>query len=223
MTNSTMKNKRALAEYALRYIPEDTWIGIGSGSTVNALIDALADHKHLIKGAVPASIESEAQLKSKGIPTASLNDIGPLSHYFDGADEVDKQGNCIKGGGGALAREKVIAAASKRFVVLIEQHKQVTRLGKKMPIPIEVLPMARSFVARKMVALGGQPEYRHGFVTDNGNEILDVHHLHWESIHTLDQTLNALPGVIAHGVFVEQKPDHLIIAHKGSIQEILTS
>ena len=215
------QDKQVVATHALSYVEEDAWVGVGSGTTANAFIDALAASNLSIQGVVAASEASAARLRAKGVVVAELNQVDIIPCYFDGADEIDAQGYCIKGGGGALAREKVIAAASQQFIALAEVKKRVKRLGKQMPIPVEVLPMARSFVARKLVALGGQPLYREGFVTDNGHVILDVHHLPFRAAHELDAALNALPGVVAHGLFVQEKPSQCLYVDHGTVTSVV--
>ena len=165
--------KKQVAEAALRFVPEGEIIGVGTGSTANFFIDGLATLKDRIKGAVASSEATAERLKQHGIEVFSLNDVGNLSVYVDGADEVNSHREMIKGGGGALTLEKIVAAAAREFICIVDASKQVKRLGA-FPLPVEVIPMARSYVARKLVALGGQPEYREGFVTDNGNIILDV-------------------------------------------------
>ncbi len=168
--------KQAVAQAALRYVPSDGFMGVGSGSTVNCFIDALAAFKHKIEGVVAASIASAERLKQFGIPVVDLNHVPGLSVYIDGADEFNAHGYLIKGGGGALTREKIIASASKSFVCMVEERKKVDVLGQ-FPVAVEVIPMARSSVARQILKLGGDPVYRPDFVTDNGNVILDVFNL----------------------------------------------
>ena len=181
--------KKQVAEAALRFVPEGDIIGVGTGSTANFFIDALATLKDRIKGTVASSEATAERLKQHGIEVFSLNDVGSLSVYVDGADEVNQHREMIKGGGGALTREKIVAAMAKEFICIVDGSKQVNRLGA-FPLPIEVIPMARSYVARKLVALGGQPQYREGFLTDNGNIILDVHNLDISNPIELETTLN---------------------------------
>src|SRR5699024_7260449 len=173
MDQLTMKKMAANA--ALQYVQADTIVGVGSGSTVNCFIEALGTIKHKIKGAVAASKNSEALLRAQGIEVFSANDVSGLDIYVDGADEITPHKMMIKGGGAALTREKIVAALAKTFICIVDRSKQVDVLGSTFPLPVEVIPMARSQVARKLVALGGSPEYREGVVTDNGNIILDVH------------------------------------------------
>ncbi|MDH4181953.1 MAG: ribose-5-phosphate isomerase RpiA, partial [Betaproteobacteria bacterium] len=168
--------KQAVAREAIRHVVEDDWIGVGSGSTANFFIDELAKIKGRIRGAVASSVATAERLKSHGIPVEELNNTGELPVYVDGADEVTEHGAMIKGGGGALTREKIVGGASRKFVCIVDASKVVPVLGK-FPLPVEVIPMARSFVARELARLGGQPEWRMGFTTDNGNLVLDVHGL----------------------------------------------
>ena len=175
MDQLTMKKMAANA--ALQYVQADTIVGVGSGSTVNCFIEALGTIKHKIKGAVAASKNSEALLRAQGIEMFSANDVSGLDIYVDGADEITPYKMMIKGGGAALTREKIVAALAKTFICIVDRSKQVDVLGSTFPLPVEVIPMARSQVARKLVALGGSPEYREGVVTDNGNIILDVHNV----------------------------------------------
>ena len=188
---SQNEGKRLSGEAAAKFIEEGTVVGVGTGSTVAYFIDALARMKHQIEGAVSSSEQSSALLKKHGIPILDLNSTGPLSLYVDGADECDTHNRLIKGGGGALTREKIIAATSKKFVCIIDASKEVKLLGK-FPLPIEVIPMARSYVAREIVALGGQPVWRDGVVTDNGNWILDVYN--WQIVDPvgMEAELNAI-------------------------------
>jgi ribose 5-phosphate isomerase A len=205
--------KLAAAKVALAYLPENQIIGIGTGSTVNHLIDLLATRKTDIEAAVSSSEASTKRLKAIGIKVVELNHAGDLPIYFDGADEVDSHRRLIKGGGGALTREKIIAAASKKFVCMVDSSKEVAVLGK-FPLPVEVIPMARSFVARQLVKLGGQPVWRDDYLTDNGNPILDVHNLSIVDPETLERTINQIPGVVTVGLFAIQKPQVLIVGDK---------
>ncbi|HEY3565551.1 MAG TPA: ribose-5-phosphate isomerase RpiA, partial [Casimicrobiaceae bacterium] len=167
------EQKRLVAREALRYVVDDAWLGVGTGSTANFFIDELARIKHRIKGAVASSVKTAERLKAHGIDVEELNNVRDIPVYVDGADEVTAAGAMIKGGGGALTREKIVAAVARKFVCIADQSKKVGVLGK-FPVPVEVIPMARSYVARELVRLGGQPAWRQGFVTDNGNLILDV-------------------------------------------------
>ena len=201
--------KKLAAKAALDYV-EGGIIGVGTGSTVNHFIDCLADIKGRIEGAVSSSVVSTARMKGHGIPVFDLNAVGELELYVDGADESNHRLELIKGGGGALTREKIVAAASRRFVCIADQAKLVDVLGK-FPLPVEVIPMARSFIARELVKLGGTPVWREGFVTDNGNVILDVHHLEIVNPMELEQRINNLPGVVTVGIFALRPADVLIL------------
>ncbi len=203
------EQKKQAAQAALAYV-EGGIIGVGTGSTVNHFIDALATIKGRIDGAVSSSEVSSARLKGHGIPVYDLNAVGDLALYVDGADETNRQLQLIKGGGGALTREKIVAAASARFVCIADETKLVDVLGR-FPLPVEVIPMARSLVARHLVQLGGTPVWREGFVTDNGNLILDVQHLSILEPATLEQQINNLPGVVTVGIFALRPADVLIL------------
>jgi ribose 5-phosphate isomerase A len=201
--------KKQAAEAALAYV-EDGIVGVGTGSTVNHFIDALAGIKGRIEGAVSSSVASTERLKGHGIPVYDLNAVGELSVYVDGADESNAQLQLIKGGGGALTREKIVAAASRQFVCIADESKLVKVLGA-FPLPVEVIPMARSYVARELVQLGGTPVWREGFVTDNGNLILDVQHLEILEPAKLEQTINNIAGVVTVGIFALRPADVLIL------------
>ncbi|MBT41990.1 MAG: ribose 5-phosphate isomerase A [Idiomarina sp.] len=192
--------KKAAAEAALEYVENGTIVGVGTGSTVNFFIDALATKKDDIEGAVSSSEESTARLKAHGIPVFDLNAAGPVPVYIDGADEINEYGQMIKGGGAALTREKIIAAVAEKYVCIADQSKMVGILGK-FPLPVEVIPMARSYVAREIVKLGGDPEWRQGVTTDNGNWILDVHNLEIMKPMELEDKLNNIVGVVTNGLF----------------------
>src|SRR5450432_3056028 len=211
MSASSTGKKRRAAEAALPYIEPGTVLGIGTGSTVNQLIEVLKDHKIQLAGAVSSSRQTSDKLKAAGIPQLDLNTSGDLSLYIDGADEATADGALIKGGGAALTREKVIAAASKRFVCIIDDAKLVDVLGR-FPLPIEVIPMARSYVARELVKMGGQPVWRDGVVTDNGNVILDVHNLRLLDPAAFETTANQIAGVVTVGLFALRRADLLIVA-----------
>jgi len=208
MTQDEMK--QAVAKAALDYIEPGALVGVGTGSTANFFIDALAAIKHKIDGTVASSRATEMRLKGHGIPVLELNEVIQLSVYVDGADETNKHLQLIKGGGGALTREKIVAAASKIFVCITDESKLVDILGK-FPLPIEVIPMARSFVAREMVKLGGQPVLREGFTTDNGNIILDVRNLEIMEPAKLEATLNHIPGIVTNGLFALRPADVLLL------------
>ncbi|MBI5626734.1 MAG: ribose-5-phosphate isomerase RpiA [Nitrosomonadales bacterium] len=202
--------KRAVAKAAIAHIPVDCIVGVGTGSTANYFIDELARIKHEIRGAVASSEASATRLKEHGIDVLSLNEAGSLPVYVDGADEITRHMHMIKGGGGALTREKIVAAASKKFICVCDSTKLVDVLGK-FPLPIEVIPMARSFVARQLVALGGQPRLREGFTTDNGNVILDVLGLKIMNPVELESTLDHIAGVVTNGLFARRAADVLLL------------
>ena len=205
------EQKRRSAEAAMRYVEDGAVIGVGTGSTVNLFIPLLAKRKFDIEGAVSSSEASTALLKQHGIRVLELNNTGDLPVYIDGADECDTHFRLIKGGGGALTREKIIAGASRKFVCLIDQSKRVELLGN-FPLPVEVIPMARSFVARQIVKLGGHPVLREACTTDNGNLILDVHGLQIVHPEQLERDLNQVPGVVTVGLFALRKADVVICA-----------
>ena len=203
--------KRLAGEKAIDYVEDGMVVGVGTGSTVAFFIDALARIKHRIEGAVSSSEQSTARLRSHGIEVLELNDCGPLPLYVDGADECDPGKCLIKGGGAALTREKVIAQASGRFVCIVDPAKQVPVLGR-FPLPIEVIPMARSLAAREIVArCGGQPVWREGVTTDNGNWILDVHGLSIGDPEALERELEQIPGVVCTGLFARRRADVVIV------------
>jgi ribose 5-phosphate isomerase A len=202
-----MKRQAALA--ALAYV-EGGVIGVGTGSTVNHFIDALATVKDSIAGTVSSSEASSARLRAQGIPVFDLNDVGSLALYVDGADEANHRLELIKGGGGALTREKIVAAASRRFVCIADESKLVDVLGR-FPLPVEVIPMARTYVASQLAGLGGDPRVRKGFVTDNGNVILDVHGLEISDPPALERGINNIPGVVCVGLFALRPADLLIL------------
>ncbi|MCZ6663874.1 MAG: ribose-5-phosphate isomerase RpiA [Gammaproteobacteria bacterium] len=209
MTSQDEK-KRAVARAAIEFVEDDSIIGVGTGSTANYFIDELAGLKARLDGAVASSQASAERLRQFGIPLLDLNAAGELSVYVDGADEATRHLHLIKGGGGALTREKIVAQASRRFVCIIDDTKLVDRLGE-FPLPIEVIPMARSFVARELVKLGGSPEWRADFVTDNGNYILDVYNLRIIEPVRLEEDLNQIPGIVANGLFARRPADILLI------------
>ena len=211
--------KRAVAQAAIDYVPNDCIVGVGTGSTANFFIDELAKIKHKIRGAVASSEASTKRLQGHGIEVLSLNDAGDLPVYVDGADEITRHMHMVKGGGGALTREKIVAAASKKFICVCDQSKLVDVLGK-FPLPIEVIPMARSYIARKLVKLGGQPKLREGFITDNGNLILDVHNLQIMNPVELETTLNQLAGVVTNGLFARRAADVLLLGTPDGVQTL---
>ncbi|CAN5225724.1 ribose-5-phosphate isomerase RpiA [soil metagenome] len=216
MTDPTQARKRAVAYEALSYVPPGTLLGVGTGSTVNCFIEALASIRERIDSAVSSSDESTRRLREIGIEVHDLNDAGDVDVYIDGADEADRHLRLIKGGGGALTREKILAAASRRFVCIIDDSKLVELLGS-FPLPIEVIPMARSWVARQMVSAGGRPVWREGCVTDNGNHILDVHDLAITDPVELERRFNQIPGVVTVGLFADRPADLLLIGSSSGV------
>ena len=203
--------KRLAGEKAIEYVEDGTIVGVGTGSTVAFFIDALARIKHRIEGAVSSSEQSTQRLRGHGIDVLELNDTGPLPLYVDGADECDPYKRLIKGGGAALTREKIVAAASAKFVCIIDPAKRVDVLGR-FPLPVEVIPMARSLVARELLAMtGGQPVWRQGTTTDNGNWVLDVHGLAITDPVALETAINQLPGVVSVGLFARRPADVVIV------------
>lgn len=206
-----LEMKKIAAQAALQFVKPDMIVGVGSGSTVNCFIEALGTLKDQIKGAVAASKNSEALLRQQGIEVFSTNDVSGLDIYVDGADEINPHKMMIKGGGAALTREKIVAALAKNFICIVDSSKQVDVLGSTFPLPIEVIPMARSQVARKLVTLGGAPEYREGVVTDNGNIILDVHNFEILNPVEMEKELNNIAGVVTNGVFALHPADTVIV------------
>lgn len=213
------EQKRAVAEAALDFIENDMVVGVGTGSTANYFIDGLARIKHKIDGTVASSEASAERLRSHGIRVLDLNATGGIPIYVDGADEATRHLHLIKGGGGALTREKIVAAASAKFLCVADQSKLVDVLGE-FPLPVEVIPMARSLIARQLVKLGGQPELRQGFVTDNGNEILDVRNLKILDPVQLETQLNQLPGVVSNGLFALRPADLLLLGTDTGVEQI---
>jgi ribose 5-phosphate isomerase A len=208
--STTDENKRRAAQAALPYVNAAACVGVGTGSTVNFFIAELAAQRHRIARAVSSSNATTARLRAAGIDVIDLNDAGAVDVYVDGADEATRRRELIKGGGGALTREKIVAAASRRFVCIIDEGKLVEGLGK-FPLPIEVIPMARSYVARQLVGLGGRPVERPGFITDNGNVILDVHGLAIGTPAALERRINEIAGVVTVGLFAVRPADVLLI------------
>ncbi|HUF80381.1 MAG TPA: ribose-5-phosphate isomerase RpiA [Burkholderiales bacterium] len=202
--------KQAAAEAAIAHVPDGGVIGVGTGSTANCFIAALGKIRHRIEAAVASSEATAARLKALGIPVIELNRVSELSVYVDGADEITRELAMIKGGGGALTREKIVAAVATRFVCIADESKRVDVLGR-FPLPVEVIPMARSYVARELVKLGGRPEWREKFVTDNGNVILDVRGLAIPDPVGLESTINHIPGVVANGLFARRGADVLLL------------
>ena len=211
--------KRLAAEAAIAYVGNDDIVGVGTGSTVNCFIDALARIKARISGAVASSVASADRLKALGVPVIELNNTDGCAVYVDGADEVTEHLAMIKGGGGALTREKIVAQASRKFVCIADESKLVPVLGK-FPLPVEVIPMARSFVARELVKLGGRPALRQGFTTDNGNLILDVHGLTILKPAELETRLNQIPGVVTNGIFALRPADVLLLGGASGVRTI---
>jgi ribose 5-phosphate isomerase A len=219
MTLSPTEKKRRAAEAAIPYIEDGMVLGIGTGSTVAQLIGALKDLKIRLSGAVSSSRQTSQLLKDARIPELDLNAEGDLNLYIDGADEATADGALIKGGGAALTREKVIAAAAARFVCIIDDTKLVAVLGK-FPLPVEVIPMARSYVARQLVKMGGQPVWREGVVTDNGNAVLDVHNLRLDDPMAFESALNQIAGVVTVGLFARRPADVLIVAGDDGVKTV---
>jgi ribose 5-phosphate isomerase A len=219
MSPSSTEKKRRAAEAALAYVQDGMVLGIGTGSTVAELINALKDRKIQLQGAVSSSRQTSESLQRARIPELDLNSAGDLALYIDGADEATAEGMLIKGGGAALTREKVVAAASARFVCIVDDSKLVEVLGK-FPLPVEVIPMARAYVARQLVKVGGQPVWREGVVTDNGNVILDVHNLRLENPMAFESALNQIAGVVTVGLFALRRADTLIVAGEHGVKTL---
>ena len=215
--NPKLQQKQAAAKAALSYIKDGMILGVGTGSTVNCLIELLPSVK--LKGAVTSSKITEDKLRALGIEIFDLNTVGELDLYIDGADEIDGLGNMIKGGGGALTREKIVAATAKTFVCMVDDSKTVQKLGE-FPIAIEVLPQARSYVARELVKLGGDPVYRQGFTTDYGNVILDTYELDVQNPKQLEQQLNNIVGVVCNGIFAVQSANIMLKASGDGVQTV---
>lgn len=217
MTQDEMKKAAAYA--ALAYVEKDSIVGVGTGSTVNHFIDALATMKNEIKGAVSSSEASTEKLKAYGIEVFDLNDVSELSIYVDGADEINPYNHMIKGGGAALTREKIVAAVADKFICIVDNTKNVDILGD-FPLPIEVIPMARSYVARELVKLGGDPVYRQGVVTDNGNIILDVHNLSISEPLKLEAQINAIVGVVTNGLFANRAANVVLVGSPTGVKTL---
>ena len=222
MALSAQEKKQQVATAALSLLRDGMVLGVGTGSTVNALIDRLAPWKTRLRGAVSSSAASSARLLALGIPVLDLNEVPDLGIYIDGADEANPSRELIKGGGAALTREKIIAAAARTFVCIIDDSKLVDVLGQ-FPLPVEVIPMARALVARQLAALGGQPVWRAGVLTDNGNQIIDVHGLRIFEPRTLEAAINQLAGVVAVGLFAARPADVLIVGSDTGTRSIEAS
>lgn len=213
------EKKRAAARAALELMKPGTKLGVGTGSTANAFIDELPAHREKLAALVASSGATEARLRKLGLETSELNTTGDLDLYVDGADEANKSFHLIKGGGGALTREKILAAAAKRFVCIIDDSKWVAVLGK-FPLPIEVIPMAQAYIARQLVRLRGQPVWRQGFVTDNGNHIIDVHNLSIINPPELETRLTLIPGVVTVGIFAQRMADVILMATDEGVRRL---
>lgn len=210
-----LKQKAAMA--ALEYVDDGMVVGVGTGSTVKYFIDGLATIKHRIEGAVASSLATEKLLKEANIPILDLNSIRSVPLYVDGADSFNVHKQLVKGGGGALTREKIIAAASETFICIVDDSKKADILGR-FPIPVEVIPMARSYVAREIIKIEGHPTYREGFITDNGNVILDVHNWQISEPMHLEEVLNNITGVVTNGIFAKRGADKILIAHPQQVE-----
>ena len=213
------EKKLNVAKAAVKHIHNDCLLGMGTGSTVNFLIDLLPEIKNKISAVASSSVQTENLLKMNGFEVQALNQLGMLDLYIDGADEATKNLHLIKGGGGALTREKILAENSKKFICIADETKLVKRLGI-FPLPIEVIPMARSFVSREIIKYHGKPVYRENFVTDNGNEIIDIHNLDIVDPIQLENELNQIPGVVTVGIFARRKADVLLIAGEHGVEEM---
>jgi ribose 5-phosphate isomerase A len=211
--------KQAVAREAIKHVVEDAVVGVGTGSTANFFIDELAKIKARVPGAVASSDRSAERLKGHGIRLFDLNSVNDLPVYIDGADEVTEHLTMIKGGGGALTREKIVAAVARKFVCIADESKLVPVLGR-FPLPVEVIPMARAYVARQMVKLGGQPQLREGFTTDNGNMVLDVRGLSILNPVELEASINNIPGVVTNGLFARRGADVLLLGTKTGVRSI---
>ncbi|QDF76423.1 MULTISPECIES: ribose-5-phosphate isomerase RpiA [Shewanella] len=217
MTQDEMKKAAGWA--ALEYVEKDSIVGVGTGSTVNHFIDALATIKADIEGAVSSSEASTEKMKALGIPVFDLNSVDQLSVYVDGADEINGHMDMIKGGGAALTREKIVAAVAEKFVCIVDNTKEVDVLGE-FPLPVEVIPMARSYVAREIVKLGGDPVYREGVITDNGNVILDVYNMKIVNPKELEEKLNQIVGVVTNGLFANRGADVLLVGTPDGVKTV---
>ncbi|MCA6063897.1 ribose-5-phosphate isomerase RpiA [Thalassolituus marinus] len=221
MTQDELKKAvgQAAVDYIRPHLEDDSIVGVGTGSTANCFIDALAQYKHLFDGAVASSETSAQRLRDHGIPVYDLNAVDGMDFYIDGADEINEHLEMIKGGGAALTREKIVAAVAREFVCVADESKLVERMGT-FPLPVEVIPMARSFVARELVKLGGDPVYREGVVTDNGGHILDVHNLSIASAMELESKINQITGVITNGLFALRPANVLLLGTQDGVRTI---
>jgi ribose 5-phosphate isomerase A len=217
--NDTAARKTRVARAALEFLRAGTILGVGTGSTVNALIDQLEPWRGRLKGAVSSSAASSARLKALGIPLFDLNEVSGIELYIDGADEATRARHLIKGGGAALTREKIVAAAARQFVCIVDDTKMVDTLGR-FPLPVEVIPMARNLVARELQSLGGRPVWRQGIVTDNGNHILDVHDLRITDPAGLEARINQITGVVTVGLFAARPADLLLVGSESGVTRI---
>jgi ribose 5-phosphate isomerase A len=213
------EQKQAVAREAIKYVEVDAMVGVGTGSTANFFIDELAKIRHRIKGAVASSVKTAERLKGHGIYVDDLNNVADIPVYVDGADEVTERGAMIKGGGGALTREKIVAAVARKFVCIADASKLVAVLGA-FPLPVEVIPMARSYVARQLVRLGGQPAWRMGLTTDNGNVILDVHGLSIVNPAETEARIRAIVGVVTVGLFAQRGADVILLGSDAGVRTI---
>lgn len=211
--------KKMVAEAALAYVPDEGVIGVGTGSTANYFIDALAASGKKIKATVASSDASAERLRSHGIDVVELNQVSQLAVYVDGADEVNRHCEMIKGGGAALTREKIVASCAREFICIVDESKLVKQLGK-FPLPVEVIPMARTAIARKLIGLGGQPTWREGVITDNGNQILDVRNLDIMNPIEMESIINQWPGVVTNGLFAKRPADVVLVAGKEGVTVI---
>lgn len=214
--------KKAVGFAALKFVKPNTIVGVGTGSTAAHFIDALATVKHDIIGTVSSSEASTKKLQSYGIPVFNCNEVDSLDIYVDGADEINHQMQMIKGGGAALTREKIIAAISKQFICIVDESKVVNTLGK-FPLPIEVIPMARSYVARELFKMGGKPIYREGVITDNGNVILDIHDFMMPNAIEMENTINQIAGVVTVGLFANRAANIALVGTKDGVKEMNSS
>ncbi len=211
--------KKLVGESAIQYVEDGMIVGVGTGSTVNHFINSLAGIKHRIDGAVASSVATEELLKQHHIPVITLNSVDELPIYIDGADEATQHLDLIKGGGGALTREKIVAAVSKQFICIIDDSKLVDVLGQ-FPLPVEVIPMASSYAAREIVKLGGTPVIRDGFTTDNGNIILDIHNMKLLKPVEMERQLNQITGVVTNGIFAARSADVLLVNEQDTVRTI---